>query len=555
MKPIFFAPVIFIMTIFATLVTRGIAIDFTKENIFGLSKYSMNIARELPNNLEIEYYHSLAAANEEPILRAQIKRISAILNQYSKQSKGKISIKEIETRELSNEEFRALQAGLIPIRENENKLSPIFSGLIIRDKQHELVVPLLNGQNGQSIEFEITSAISQFIPGRIKSVGIISGLDWFATKNQTSNNGIATISKAIIRENPTLILDNNWSEIPAAIDALFIAQPNAISQNQAQKLIDFINSGKSAFVCIDPASSVSHDNNNGIELNDLSIALVLQYFGLNINGEIIMDKAGALRISAKDQSGEHILPQPLFFSATPKTDLFGKLGAVNFATAGFIETNPKPNFEYQSILKTSFETAKINAIQALANQNPAQLIREFESLNSEFSIATLAKSRQNGGKLLLVSDCDFLSDGLYQNYVGTAASNSDFALGAIDYFFDESEMAALRSKSSGNSPLKVIEEMKSNAEADIAINEAIINQKLEGLNQEMADNPNSSKIEAISDDISKSRTQLREIKEGVKRRVQGLKNLIILICGFAIPAIFLSFGLYIYRIRKHAHHS
>lgn len=542
-------------TIVIAFAMRDLNFDFTLNRAFSLSKISTRTVKSLPEKMEIEYFHSLAAASEEPIMRMRIKQVKALLKKYEKASGGKIKIIETETRELSDEEMRAMQYGLKPMRENENKLSPIYSGLVLRNRNHEFAIPLLGGQKNQSFEYEITHAISQFVENSQKPIAIISSLDWFAPQNPDANSGIASIAQEIILNKPVQRMGSDWVKIPD-VNSLFIAQSNAISEGQNNQIISYINAGKSAFVCLDPASSVSHDNNNGAAIYDQSLAKMLHYFGLNLNGEIVMDKGNALRIATNNSGKDKIMPQPLFFSSDLKSPIFGQIGAVNFATSGFVEISPKPEFEYETLFSTSKESGKISAAQALANQSPSQLIREFESQNQEFSIAVMVKSKNKArGNLILVADCDFLSDGLYTNSEGEAASNADFVLGAIDYINNSPEMAELRAKGIKSHNISQIDSIKAKAESEITIQEGILNQRIESLNQEIASNPNSPQITYMRDEITKSRNELRTLKEGVKRNIQGLKNLIIFICGFLIPFSALIFGVFIYWRRNYAQNS
>lgn len=545
----FIAGLIFTALMLLSYLARYSAIDFTENRAFSLSETSIKTINALKEPIKIEYFHSQTAAAENPPMHAQIMKIRQILRKLEKASGGKIEYAEFETDIWSEEQIRALKSGLVPLRENENKLSPIYSGIIVRNKNHSVSVPLIDAN--ASAEFEILSAILRLSPENDKIIGIISSLDWLFPSQMNESAAAPQIAQEIVKNySPEVFASNQWSQIPNDIKMLFIAQPNAINETQTKAIADFINRGGNMFICADPASNISRDNRLGIEKYDQSLSKIFHHFGLNINGEIVMDKANALRIRTTENGNSEIVPQPLFFAANWQEND----GNVNLATSGYIEISPKAEFNYKTLLSTSNQTSKISADAALIAPDPAQLIREFESKDSSLPLAVFVSPKEKGiGSLLLIADCDFLSDGLYLSEAAKAAENADLILNSFDILNDTPELSELRNKNTQTRPLKLIEKIKSDGENKIAVQESILNQKIEILTQYHGNS--LSEMETKSREIEEAKAELRKIQQSVRHDVQSFKNWLILICGFVFPFGFLASGLYIYRRRYDAHNS
>ncbi len=527
---------------------RFSAIDFTENRAFSLSEVSIRTVKSLKAKIYFQYFHSQTAAAENPPMQAHIKKIRKILKNLEKASDGKIKNYEIEASETSTSGMHALEYGLLPLRENENKLSPIFSGIVILNNKDPLVLPLIDANS--SVEFEILRAILRLSPENYKKIGIISSLDWLFPSQMNEDTATPQIAQEIVKNySPEVLASKQWSQISNDIKTLFIAQPNAINETQTKAILDFINRGGNMFICADPASNISRDNRIGIEKYDQSLSKIFHKFGLNINGEIVMDKANALRIRSTNGKNE-IVPQPLFFAANWQDND----GSVNLATSGYIEISPKAEFNYKTLLSTSNQTSKISADAALIATNPAQLIREYETSDSNLPLAVLVSPKAKGiGSLLLIADCDFLSDGLYLSEAAKAAENADFVLNSFDILNDTPELSELRNKNKQARPLKLIEKIKSDGENKIAVQESILNQKIEILTQYHGNS--LSEMETKSREVEEAKAELRKIVQSVRHDVQSLKNLLIFICGFVFPFGFLCIGLYYYRRRYDAHNS
>jgi|TARA_B110000881_G_scaffold220457_1_gene245684 ABC-type uncharacterized transport system involved in gliding motility auxiliary subunit len=251
------------------------------------------------------------------------------------------------------------------------------------------------------------------------------------------------------------------------------------------------------------------------------------------------------------------------------------LESINVASAGLIDVF-EPKLTVTPLLSSSNYAAGMDAAQFQFLQDPSDLQKTFVPGSEVVSIAVAlsgalpaamvladpaAGDAPIGINLILVSDTDVLSDRLWvqvQNFFGqpiaTAwADNGSFLLNAVEHLVGSNDLISIRSRGRYTRPFDVVQDLKREAEARYLQSAELLQLELAETEQRLVElegqkttdglltlSPEQAlALEDFQDRKLSIRKQLREVRHGLDRDIQGLgANLKLL--NIAILPIFLT---------------
>src|SRR6185369_4156366 len=141
---------------------------------------------------------------------------------------------------------------LPPTEESAGGVNEIFLGLVFQRGSEEFVIPFFD--RGLPAEYELVRSIRVVSRAKRKKVGILNtpvqlfgGLD-FQTKRQSQEWSIV----AELRKQYEVAQVAPDADYPADLDVLVAAQPSALAQPQADRLTEYVRSGKPVLLMLDP---------------------------------------------------------------------------------------------------------------------------------------------------------------------------------------------------------------------------------------------------------------------------------------------------------------
>ena len=576
----------------------GVSFDATQDRLFTLSSVTKNTIAQTDGTIVFDFYFSKQSANENPPLRLYGTRVRDVLKSYSRFSKGKIIFREHDAAPFSAAEDNAIAANLNPWRDSIGAVPPIYLGLVAsKDNQSAISISAFMPEKEASLEYDITRLINNLNHPKNRIIGVISDLDWFFSAGPSGLRSLpnSQIAKEIALEYEVLMLARDFDRLPPKMDTLLIAQPFDLSEFQQYLLDQYVVNGGHILLAQDPASSISHDNKVGRSSSISALGRLSTAWGFSLSGAIVADKKNALLVQSKLGGRDTFVPQPLYFSINDsglnKNHLItaSLMRGVNIATPGQIRAELKRGIVFEPLLITSKDTMLLDKATALNSPTPQEIISMWDSdgesqivgasirgaISSAFPNGPPAvpprsqtntqifgsplilpphmNISKNAANIIVISDVDFLSDGLFIQSDTTSADNANFALNAIDFLSGTSGLADLRSRVKTPRTLKAIDTIGVSAQANALENQTHLESQLRNLQAQLQEieelEPKSNKLEKtqLRKEIAQTRYELRSISGAKLKKISQIKNLILLVCAFILPLIILAIGFYFNR--------
>jgi ABC-type uncharacterized transport system involved in gliding motility auxiliary subunit len=267
------------------------------------------------------------------------------------------------------------------------------------------------------------------------------------------------------------------------------------------------------------------------------------------------------------------------------------LESINVASAGLIDVF-EAKLAVTPLLSSSNYAGGMDAAQFQFLQDPSDLQKTFVPGSEAISIAVAlsgvlpasevladpaAGAAPVGINLILVSDTDVLSDRLWvqvQNFFGepvaTAwADNGSFLVNSVEHLAGSADLISIRSRGRYTRPFDVVQDLKREAEARYSQSAALLQVELAETEQRLLEleaqkttdglltlSPEQAlALEAFQDQKLSIRKQLREVRHGLDRDIQGLGANLKLINIAVMPVLLtVLLGLYVglRRVRRQA---
>ena len=99
-------------TILITFVFRGARLDLTESKLYSLAPGTEKIVSSLAEPVNLYFFFSQDASEQQPQLRAYAQRVRELLEEMAQRSKGKLRLSVIDPEPFSEDEDRATEFGL-----------------------------------------------------------------------------------------------------------------------------------------------------------------------------------------------------------------------------------------------------------------------------------------------------------------------------------------------------------------------------------------------------------------------------------------------------------
>ena len=300
--------VVSVITIFFVSSNFLFRMDLTADKRFSLSDVSKEIASEMNNHIDIEFFLEGELEPGLQKLQREVFEKIAVLNVYSPKS---IRIKMVDPYRFNNAEKREefqnqlIEKGIRPIsfnRKTDQGVSTrfIFPGAVIRSGGKEIAVNFLKNNPDfsyevnfnhsiESVEFELVNAFQNLMRTKKSTVAFLEG---HAEFNQYDVMDFANALSADfgVKRITTAFLETGQS----GIDILIVAGPKESFSEQDKFIIDqFIMSGGKVVWLIDPVQVSLDSLSSGYQTFSFPLELnlddMLFKYGVRLNYELLQD--------------------------------------------------------------------------------------------------------------------------------------------------------------------------------------------------------------------------------------------------------------------------
>lgn len=524
---------------------RHVKADLTEEKLFTITDGTRQVVRELDEPIDLKLYYSKQLGELAPKYAHYFERIRGLLEQYRDISSGKLKVSYIEPEPFSDNEDRAVAAGLRGIRLNLEGDMGYFGLVGTNSTDNRGVIQFFAPDRERFLEYDLTKLVHTLANPKKPSVGIISGI---GMDGRITPQGHRSPSWQIAEQIKELFdvyqLDQNLKEIPDDVEMLMVVHPNKLTEQAAYAIDQFALKGGRILAFVDPLAEEGQSSPYmmGSDEQSEEFRKLLESWGVKFDPKrVATDVVHARRVQfgmapgTKPTITEHIAWLTLGKDNLEQDDVLSSgIERINVATAGILEKKEGASITFTPILQTSPQSMAVDAAEFGFGADPVKLLRNFRSGEKPLAIAarisgyvdtafpdgrpieekddekkvetTASNSKSDSGaashhvkdgeiNAIIVADTDLLHDRFWVevgNFLGQTvmvpnAHNATFVLNSLDNLAGSSSLLALRGRGVDDRPFELVDDLRKQAERRFRRKEEALVARLEGLQKKLAD--------------------------------------------------------------------
>lgn len=552
-------------------------IDTTQNKLFTLSDATRKVISEVDDPITIKLYYTDALGARAPAYGLYAQRIQALLKHYSSLSRGKIIFEKISPEPFSDEEDRAVAAGLtaIPLGVSQQKGYLALVGANSTDDEE--VIAFMSLDRSAFLEYDLTRMVHKLSKPARKSVGLLTGLDMQGSMGPDGKPRPPWLIMQQLGEFfDVKTLKTSDKKIPDNIDVLMIVSPGKLSDELATSIDQFALAGKPVIAFADPFVEVNPHNPTGLEKDGANFLKLLSGWGADIAADkVVADPRNSRRIRFNSATQPVIVNYIVWLSYRGKTfdktnPVFSKVERLVLATPGAISDNAKAGTKMTPLLTTGADSALLST-SLMVPPDPIKLINRYVSDGKPKVLAArfsgLAKKSMPDGKnaqgmvnVVVVADSDMLFDSFWaqgrtiggQRVIIPVANNQDLLLNALENLTGGAALSGLRGRGVESRPFTLIKSIQRKAEARYRKREKVLNDKLKLAQKRLGDLQSKVKqgqvilsdedrqgILNIRSEVVTVRRQLRGVQQALNQDIENLQFWIQLINTIGVALVIL----------------
>ena len=581
-----------VVLLFSSTFFKGLRLDMTEHKLFTLSAGSQRIIEAIEEPIHLYYFFSEESSRELTQLRTYADRVEALLDEYVSLSKGNLILTQIDPMPFSEAEDQADGFGLqkVPVGSAGETL---YFGLVGSNAlDNTEVIGFFQPDRETFLEYEISQLLFRLIQIEKPKIGLISSLpvrDRVNPETFRSEPGWQALNE-LERNFEIVDIAPDAETIASDVTLLVMIHPKSLPDPLQRSIRAFLARQGAVIAFVDPLAEMDQvapspmmptlPQGQASDLNWLT-----EDWGITLRAEQVLADA-QLALSVTGQNGaptRHLGILGLGRSELNPLEVpTASLESINVASAGLIDVF-EPKLTVTPLLSSSNYAGGMDAAQFQFLRDPSDLNKTFVPGNEAVSIAVLlsgllpasavladptAGDDPIGINLVLVSDTDVLSDRLWvqvQNFFGepiaTAwADNGSFLVNSVEHLAGGADLISIRSRGRYTRPFGVVQDLKREAEARYSQSAALLQVELAETEQRLLEleaqkttdglltlSPEQAlALEEFQEQKLSIRKQLREVRHGLDRDIQGLgANLKLMNIGIMPVLLTVLLGLYV----------
>ncbi|MEO0162095.1 MAG: Gldg family protein [candidate division WOR-3 bacterium] len=413
-------------------------LDLTEGNIYSLSKATLRILKELPDNVVIRAY----VTSKLPFPynnRAQY--LNDILGEYRLRSGGKIRVEYIDPT-TPDQIMDAQRSGVIPLQFTEVKQGEFgvkqgFMGLVMLFEDKREIMPVI--EDFANLEYDITSRIRKLTQPQTKTIGFTTGHDELTL----SENLLSKISDRYTTENINL-----KDTINPHFDALVIAGPKRdFDTTETKKIFDFINNKIPVAFLID-RFGINLDFFLSFPLHLPNLDSLLNKLGISIAPGMIMDRNNEMLV-LRSQRGMFVMQNYVPYHYFPKIVDLSKTNPITKDFEAVVLPYVSPVRGGEELARTSKASWLRNSPQSL-NPMDQQRFLPFPLPFDEKGPFSTINCLSGDKRVVIVGSSKFIDEKFL------SAPGIALFMNILDWLTQDEILISIRSKAVSIRPLKEI---------------------------------------------------------------------------------------------------
>ena len=382
----------------------SLRIDLTEDALYSLADGTRNIVSNLDEPIELLFFYSESASEDQPQIRSYGTRVQELLNEIVIASDGMLELSVVDPEPFSEEEDLATQYGIQPVPVVQGGPG-IYFGLVAveldPDKDPALRVsetmPLIRPDQEEYLEYEFMKLVTRVAEPDLQVVGLLTTLDidggFDPMSGQPTQQWMIT---DFIRQLYELRrIETSATEIDEDIDILMLVHPEGLSEETLYAIDQHVMRGGKTLVFLDPTADtlVSRSAQGSMIPAGMSSDLpgLLEAWGVEYAADkVLTDNTLALRVQLGQGSRPvaHIGMIGANRSALASNDIVTRrLETINLSSAGALSPIEGSEIAFEPLIQSSSDAMLMDASLLEDVLDPSVLFDEFVSANERYTIA------------------------------------------------------------------------------------------------------------------------------------------------------------------------
>ena len=382
----------------------SLRIDLTEDDLFSLADGTRNIVSGLEEPIELLFFYSESATEDQPQIRSYGTRVQELLREIVIASGGNLVLSIVDPEPFSEEEDLATQYGVQPVPVTQGGQG-IYFGLVAVELDNEKdpalrvseTMPLIRPDQEQFLEYEFMQLVTRVANPDLTVVGLLTTLDidggfdpmtGQATQQWMITDYIRQLYDLRRIETDTEIIEED-------VDILMLVHPEGLSEQTLYAIDQHVMRGGETFVFLDPTadSMVSRSERGSMIPAGMRSDLpgLLEAWGVDYaSDKVLTDNTLALRV----QMGQGSRPVAhIGMIGANRTALAGddiitrRLENLNLSSVGALAPRDGATTRFEPLIQSSSDAMLMNASLLEDVLDPSVLFDEFVSANERYTIA------------------------------------------------------------------------------------------------------------------------------------------------------------------------
>lgn len=563
-------------------------LDLTQDRLYSLSSGTSKILSKISEPITLKFYFSRTDGAKYPTIKLYGSRILDLLQQYSREAKGKVNLEIYDPRPDSEEEEWADKYGLsaIPGQVGEK----LYLGLAGSSSLGaEEVIPLFNFSRQEYLEYDITKLVSNLLQTKKPLVGVMSPINVMSPSmpegmgsppdQQTGWFAFSQLAQSL--ELKTVATDAK--SIDSDIDLLLVVHPKGLKDETLFAIDQFVMRGGRLMVFVDPYCQADQDSqtdpNNPMagmmRDRESNLNKLLVKWGVEMPEKKILGDIGiAARVNTGGAPGESksfvVWPNLTRDQVSTSDVVASNLESLVFAWAGVLNISKIDGVETEVLLHSSPKSQLLDdSAVRFGGGEPDALLRTFIPTGKEQAIAvrirgnlksnfpdglpksegeadssqSVLKESNSPANIIVVSDVDFLTDRFsvqVQRIFGAKIAqllndNLNFFQNSVENLLGSDDLISVRSRGQFTRPFTKVEELETIAQQRWQQEEMVLQAQLNAANQRLSEiqsqvgaqvGADSKQVvnKAVLEEIKKFKDQRREAQERLREVRRNLRQ-------------------------------
>lgn len=244
------------LNVLAGAALRGVRADLTADRVYTVSAASRQVLADLPETVVLRLYVSRGLTDAAPAFGDYARRVEDLLQVYRSAAHGKLQVEKIQPEPFSEEEDRAVAAGLQAVPLDRTGAVGFFGIVGTNLTDDSRTVPFLALERERFLEQDLTRLVYDLAHPDKPKLGVVDGIGLMAAAEDGSpraGGGEDQLAFQQLREIFQVSkVDPAQRSALDGVDVLLVAQPDSLDEAARYNLDQVVLGGKPALLVLDP---------------------------------------------------------------------------------------------------------------------------------------------------------------------------------------------------------------------------------------------------------------------------------------------------------------